>query len=145
VLAAAGAAGCKAKRADAPAQQATVPSPHGSTAEPRLPDPAPAPDPAAAAELERRGVAAIQQLGDTLAGDANDCERIAADLRTFVAGNKPLLAQLAAAQQRDTDNPRSAAVRSGASASAGQKLQQAIAICASNPGVVAVMKEFPAD
>lgn len=151
VVAAAVAAGCKAKPADhaaaVPVAQSGAPA-RGATPAPELPDPGAAPPGALPpAELETRSVAAMQQLGDTLASDANDCDRIAADLKVFVVENRPLLGQLLALQQHRgddrRDDPRAPFARRPAAVAAGQKLQSALAMCASSPAVATVMKEFP--
>lgn len=148
-------AGCKTKQADPAPATAHAASPARSTTPgepPRLPEPAgsaeaarPAAPAPSAAELEARSVTAMQHLADVIAVDARDCEKLAGDLRTFAAENRPLLGQLFALQQQPTAAQGAAYSRRAAAVAAGQKLQAAIAICASNPSVVAAMKEFPAE
>jgi pyruvate dehydrogenase E2 component (dihydrolipoamide acetyltransferase) len=143
-------AGCKARQADpAPAARPTEPARSGaSTATPALPDPKPAapaapaaPAPAVTpAEAQARGVAAMQHLADTLAADAKDCEKLAVDLKAFIAENKPLLAQLIASANRPGD-PQVA--DRAAAAAAARKLQTAMTTCAANSSVAAAMKDLP--
>jgi hypothetical protein len=129
-------AGCKTKPADPPAARPTAPPRSAPAAAPTLPEsPAPA-DPAAQA----RGVAAIQHLANTLAVDAKDCDKVAVDLRAFIADNRPLLAQLMASASQPADPE--VADRAAASAAA-RSLQTAMAGCVASPAVAAAIKDLP--
>jgi hypothetical protein len=138
-------AGCKTKQADPPAAarpaEATRSAPGAA---PALPDPqAPsAAAPATPAEAQARNIAALQHLADTLADDARDCEKLAVDLKAFIAGNRPLLAQLMAAANRPADDLASGANHTAAAAAA-RKLQTAMSTCAATSSVAAAMKDLP--
>jgi hypothetical protein len=147
-------AGCKTKQADPPpAVRPTEVARSAPGAAPALPDPqaataaAPAAAPAAAApatpaEAQTRNIAAMQHLADTLAGDAQDCEKLAVDLKAFIAENRPVLAQLMAAANRPSDAAPSAA-NHAAAAAAARKLQTAMATCGATASVAAAMKDLP--
>lgn len=143
-------AGCKTRPADPPAAA----RPTGATrsapgAAPALPDPqapsaaAPAAPPATPAEAQARNIAAMQHLADTLADDARDCEKLAVDLKAFIAENRPLLVQLMAAANRPTDDLPSGSNHAAAGAAA-RKLQTAMTTCAATSSVAAAMKDLPA-
>ena len=140
-------AGCKAKQADPPAAarpaEATRSAPGAAPAlpDPQAPSAAPA-APATPAEAQARNIAALQHLADTLAGDARDCEKLAVDLKAFIAENRPLLAQLMAAASRPTDDLPSG-TNHPAAAAAARKLQTAMATCGATASVAAAMKDLP--
>ena len=142
-------AGCKTKQADPPAaaKPAEVTRSAPGVA-PALPDPqapsapASAAPPATPADAQARNIAAMQHLADTLAGDAQDCEKLAVDLKAFIADNRAVLAQLMAAANRPTDDAPSGA-RHAAAAAAARKLQTAMTTCAATASVAAAMKDLP--
>ena len=138
----------------APPPVATASKPAAQPALPAAPEPAaPAtPPPAVPAagsntELETKGLAAMQRMADLFAADARDCDRLAADLKAFIADNKPLIAQLITLEDHQSDAQRAAFTRRNAATQAaiGLKMQSALTSCASNPGVLAAMKEFPGE
>jgi hypothetical protein len=140
-------AGCKAKQADPPpAARPTEAARRAPGAAPALPDPqAPgssAAAPATPAEAQARNLAAMQRLADTLAADAQDCEKLAVDLKAFIAENRPVLGQLMAAANRPTDDAPSGASHAAA-ATAARKLQTAMSTCAATSSVAAAMKDLP--
>jgi len=146
-------AGCKTKQADPPTAAKPAEAARSAPgAAPALPDPqaaspaAPAAPAAAApatpAEVQVRNIAAMQHLADTLAGDAQDCEKLAVDLKAFIAENRAVLVQLMAAANRPGDAPPSAA-NHAAAAAAARKLQTAMATCAATASVAAAMKDLP--
>jgi hypothetical protein len=137
-------AGCKTKQADPPAARSTVAARSAPGAAPALPDP-PAPGaaaPATPAEAQARNIAAMQHLADTLAADARDCEKLAVDLKAFIAENRPVIAQLMAAASRPADDAPSGADHAAAVAAA-RKLQTAMSTCAATSSVAAAMKDLP--
>jgi hypothetical protein len=144
-------AGCKTKQADPPpAAQPTEAARAAPGAAPALPDSpssgpagpaAVAPAPATPAEAQARNIAAMQHLADTLAGDAQDCEKLAVDLKAFIAENRAVLAQLMAAANRPIDDAPTGATR--AAADAARKLQTAMATCGATSSVAAAMKDLP--
>ena len=144
-------AGCKTKQADPPAARPTEAARSAPGASPALPDPqtpgpaapsAAAAAPATPAEAQVRNIAAMQHLADTLAGDAQDCEKLAVDLKAFIAENRGVLTQLMTAANRPSDDAPSGANRAAASAAA-RKLQTAMATCAATASVAAAMKDLP--
>lgn len=144
------------KTSDKPAERTPEATRKAATpAAPALPNAKPG-DPAASppdptlpaadnSELETKGLAMMQQLADMFEADAKDCEKLAADIKTFVSGNKDLLAQVAAMEQRQSDEQRQAFATRNAAAQAAvaKKMQGAMAACVSNPSVLAAMKTFP--
>ena len=153
-------AGCKTSaRTDGPAPEAAskpvaAVKPAAQPALPAAPEPAAAAPAAPAApaegsntELETKGLAAMQRMADMFAADARDCDKLATDLKVFIAENKPLIAQLVELEDHQTDAARAAFTRRNAQTQAaiGLKMQQALTACASNPGVLAAMKEFPGE
>jgi hypothetical protein len=153
LLAAALLAGCKTKPADPPpATRPTEAARSAPGAAPALPDSQPsgtaapaapaAPAPATPAEAQARNIAAMQHLADTLAGDGQDCEKVAVDLRAFIAGNRAVLTQLMASANRPIDDAPIGATRAAA-ADAARKLQTAMATCAATSSVAAAMKDLP--
>jgi hypothetical protein len=87
-------------------------------------------------------MAAVQHLADTLAADATDCEKLAVDLKGFIAENRPLVAMLVAAANWPTDDRQTGSDHATAAAVA-RKLHTATATCATTPSVVAAMKDLP--
>jgi hypothetical protein len=151
LLAAALLAGCKTRQADPPpAARPTEAARSAPGAAPALPDsqssgpaaPAPASAPATPAEAQARNIAAMQHLADTLAGDAQDCEKLAVDLKAFIAENRAVLAQLMAAANRPIDDAPTGAPRAAAAAAA-RELQTAMATCGATSSVAAAMKDLP--
>ena len=152
-------AACKSSEKSAVAPAKPVESARsGGPGAPALPDPAAAspgsaagsaapaaPVAAANTELEDRGIAAMQKMADMFVADAKDCDKLGADLKAFIAENKALIGQLAELEDHQTDDQRAAfAKRNGAAQAAiGQKMQGALAACASSPAVLAAMKDFP--
>ncbi|HEX3476902.1 MAG TPA: hypothetical protein VHT91_17880 [Kofleriaceae bacterium] len=148
LLAAALLAGCKTKQADPPpAARPTEMARSAPGAPPALPDSpagtaAPAAAPATPAEAQARNIVAMQHLADTLADDAQDCEKVAVDLKAFIAENRAALAQLMAAANRPVDDAPTGANRAAAAAAA-RKLQTAMTTCAATSSVAAAMKDLP--
>ena len=146
-------AGCKTKQADPPpsakpteaarSAPGTAPAlPDPQTASPAAPAAPAAAAPATPTEVQTRNIAAMQHLADTLAGDAQDCEKLAVDLKAFIAENRAVLAQLMAAANRPIDDAPTGATRAAA-ADAARKLQTAMATCAATSSVAAAMKDLP--
>lgn len=142
-------AGCKTKQADPPPAAKPIEVARSAPGvAPALPDPqapsapASAAPPATSAEAQARNIAAMQHLADTLAGDTQDCEKLAVDLKAFIADNRAVLAQLMAAANRPTDDAPSGASHAAAAAAA-RKLQTAMTTCAATASVVAAMKDLP--
>jgi hypothetical protein len=89
----------------------------------------------------------MQRMVDMFAADGTDCEKLAADLRSFVADNTGLLSQIEAMQQQASEDEREAFLTrmQAVQAAVATKMQGALAACAGSPGVLAAMKQFPAE
>jgi len=89
----------------------------------------------------------MQKMGDIFAADAKDCEKLATDIRAFIAQNKELLAQLTAMEKKETDQEKAAfeTRNKGVQEAVMQKMGPAMQACHDNKSVEAAMKEFPAD
>lgn len=141
------------KTSDKPAVPAPAPAKVAAPAgKPAPADPAAKPDSpalaeAARAELQTRAVAMMQQMADMFSTDGKDCEKLAADLRSFVADNRGVLSQIEAMQQQASEDEREAfSTRMRAvQAAVATKMQGAMTACAANPSVLAAMKQFPAE
>ena len=59
-------------------------------------------------ELENKGIAMMQQMGDLFAANAKDCDKLADGIKAFVAQNKALLAQLSALEKSEPDADKKA-------------------------------------
>jgi len=147
-------AGCKTRQADPAASRPAEARRSAPGAAPALPDPSAPSGPASAdpaqAEAQAqaqnaaqaRNIAALQHLADTLGDDARDCDKLAVDLKAFIAGNRALLAELMAAANRPSDDLPSGA-NHAAAAAAARKLQAAMASCVATSSVAAAMKDLP--
>jgi hypothetical protein len=128
--------------------------PADPTAKPADPTAKPA-DPAAAApaatgtnsELETKGLAMMERMADMFAADAKDCDKLATDIKGFIAQNKELLGKLMANEKTQSDQQKSAfeARNKAAQESMMQKMTPAMTACRDNKNVEAAMKEFPTD
>jgi len=138
-----------------PADPAAKPAdPAAKPADPAPVDPAtPAAKPAEPAasgknsELEVKGVAMMQRMGDLFAANAKDCDKLALGIKAFIADNKPLLAELAALEKSQSDAEKKAfeARNMAAQEEVMKKMDPAVKACGDNANVQAAMKEFPAD
>jgi hypothetical protein len=144
------AAACKADKPATMAPEATTKA-AGST---KPADPAAKPaDPVAASasgtnsELETKGVAMMQRMADMFAADAKDCEKLATDVKGFIAQNKELLGQLMAMEKKQSEQERTAfeARNKAAQDTMMQKMTPAMNACRDNKSLEAAMKEFPTD
>ncbi|HET7504544.1 MAG TPA: hypothetical protein VFK02_26160, partial [Kofleriaceae bacterium] len=131
-----------------PADPAAKPAdPAGKPGDP----PAAAPAAPAAAgsntELENKGIAMMRSMADLFAADAKDCEKLAADIKAFIAKNKELLTQLVAMEKKMTDAEKAAFEERNKSEQAAmmQKMTPAMTACQDNKSLEAAMKEFPTD
>jgi hypothetical protein len=108
--------------------------------------------PAAAAgdtnsEVENKAIAMMRKLGDVFEAGAKDCEKLATDLRAFLAENKTLIAELSELEKKQTEaqkiafDNRNQAVQNEIQA----KMEPAAKACGDNKNVQAAMKEFPSD
>ena len=135
-----------------PADPGVKPSDPAKPADPAAPAPAKPADPAPAAsggnsDLENRGVALMRKLGDVFGGAGKDCEKLATDLRAFVAENKALMTELSTLEKKQTEAERAAyEVRTRVVQDEMQAKAEPVAkACADNANVQAAMREFPTD
>jgi hypothetical protein len=98
-------------------------------------------------ELETKGVAMMQRMADMFAADAKDCEKLAADVKGFIAQNKELLGQLMAMEKKQSEPERTAfeARNKAVQDAMMQKMTPAMNACRDNKSLEAAMKEFPTD
>jgi hypothetical protein len=98
-------------------------------------------------ELENKGIAMMQRMADMFAGDAKDCDRLAADIKGFIAQNKELLGQLMAMEKTLSDDQKAAfeARNKPVQEAMMTKMTPAMEACRDNKSVEAAMKEFPTD
>lgn len=106
-------------------------------------------DPAAPAatgntELENKGIAMMYRMGEVFAANAQNCEKLATDLKAFFTQNKPLLGQLAAKEKQQTEQQRAAfeARNRPAQAEVMKKVTPAMTTCGANKDVLDAMKAF---
>jgi uncharacterized lipoprotein YajG len=118
---------------------------------PAKPAPAKPVAPAATAggnsELENKGIAMMQRMGDLFAADAADCEKLAVDIKAFIVQNRELLGQLTELERSQSD-PEKAAFETRnkpVQDAVVAKMDPAMEKCGQNPSVQAAMKNFPAD
>lgn len=138
------------KAADSPRPADPTAKPADPAAKPADPAPPAAPPPAATgtnSELENKGVAMMQQMADMFATDAKDCEKLATDVKGFIAQNKELLGQLMAMEKKQTEQERTAfeARNKAVQETMMQKMTPAMTTCRDNKSLEAAMKEFPTD
>ncbi|MEO7733566.1 MAG: hypothetical protein ABIY55_21565 [Kofleriaceae bacterium] len=98
-------------------------------------------------ELETKGIAMMQQMGDLFASNVKDCDKLADGIKGFITQNKPLLAQLSALEKGQSDAEKKAfeARNVGTQEEVMKKMEPAMKACGENPKVLAAMKEFPTD
>ena len=133
-----------------PMDPAAKPTDPAKPADPAAKPADPAATPAATgqnSELETKGVAMMQQMGDLFAANASDCDKLADGIKAFIAQNKPLLAQLSALEKAQSDAEKKAfeARNVGTQEAVMKKMEPAMKACAENPKVQAAMKEFPTE
>ncbi len=115
--------------------------------------PAPAPAPAAAAavngntELENKGVTMMQRMADMFVADAEDCEKLAVDIKAFIVQHRELIGQLTEAERAQSDQEKLAFEQRNKPVQEAvvAKMEPVMAKCGANPSVQAAMKDFPAE
>ena len=108
---------------------------------------APVAAPAGNSELENKGIAMMQRMGDLFAADATDCDKLAVDIKAFIVQNRELLTQLTELERSQSDQEKSAfeTRNKPVQDAVVAKMDPAMAKCGENPAVQAAMKDFPAD
>jgi hypothetical protein len=121
-------------------------------ADPAKADPAKPADPAPAtgganSELENKGIAMMQKLGDVFANDAKDCDKLATDLKAFLAENKPLIKEMTELEKKQSEAEKSAfeARNKKVQEEVQAKMEPAAKACADNKNVQEAMRDFPTD
>ena len=121
-------------------------------AEPAKADPAKPADPAPAAggansELENKGIAMMQRMGDLFAADAADCEKLAVDIKAFIVQNRELIGRLNELERSQSDQEKAAfeTRNKPVQDAVVAKMDPAMEKCGQNPSVQAAMKEFPTE
>lgn len=118
---------------------------------PAKPAPAKPATPAAMAggnsELENKGIAMMQRMGDVFAADAADCEKLAVDIKAFIVQNRELLGQLNELERSQSDQEKSAfeTRNKPVQEAVVAKMDPAMEKCGQNPSVQAAMKDFPSE
>lgn len=141
----------KAPDPSKPADPAAKPAdPTAKPADPATPGPPPAAAPAGTGtntELENKGIAMMQRMADMFATDAKDCDKLATDVKGFIAQNKELLGQLMAMEKKQTQQERTAfeARNKAVQSAMMEKMTPAMNACRDNKNLEAAMKEFPTD
>ena len=137
------------KKADQPATPTAEPGAKvAAAAKPGDPSAKPGAPAAPAAtgnnELQDKGIAMMYRMGEIFAANTQNCEKMATDLKVFIAQNKPLLGQLTAMEKQQTEQERAAfqARNQPAQAEVMKKVTPAMTACGENANVLAAMKEF---
>ena len=148
------------KKSDAPAGDKTAETKPADPAkadpakpaEPAKADPAKPADPAPAAggansELENKGIAMMQKLGDVFAADASNCDKLATDLKAFLTDNKALIKEMTELEKKQTEAEKTAfeARNKKVQEEVQAKMEPAAKACADNKNVQEAMREFPTD
>lgn len=121
-------------------------------AEPAKVDPAKPADPTPAAggansALENKGIAMMQKLGDVFANDAKDCDKLATDLKAFLAENKGLIKEMTELEKKQSEAEKAAfeARNKKVQEEVQGKMEPAAKACADNKNVQEAMRDFPTD
>jgi hypothetical protein len=148
------------KKSDAPAANKTeetkpadpAKADPAKPAEPAKADPAKPADPAPAAggantDLENKGIAMMQKLGDVFATNASNCDKLATDLKAFLADNKALIKEMTELEKKQTEAEKTAfeARNKKVQEEVQAKMEPAAKACADNKNVQEAMREFPTD
>lgn len=98
-------------------------------------------------EVESKGIAMMQRMGDLFAAGANDCEKLATDIRTLVASNRELLVQLNVEQAKQTEKERSAfmARNKAVQDAVMAKMGPAVQACGTNKSFQAALRDVPTE
>ena len=98
-------------------------------------------------ELENKGIAMMQRIGNLFAADAADCEKLAGDIKAFIVQNRELLGQLTELERSQSDQEKTAfeTRNKPVQDAVAAKMDPAMEKCGQNANVQAAMKNFPAD
>lgn len=134
---------CKTDNQPKPAPEPAKPAP----AKPPEPPKPPVQDqaPPTPAELEAKSFTIVEKMGDLFLADAKDCDKLAVDLKAFIAENKPIMLQLSEMERHQSPEERKAynertKVRQDDEM---KRIQPAVDACKSNANVQAAMAEIP--
>ena len=98
-------------------------------------------------ELENKGIAMMQRMGDLFAADAADCEKLAVDIKAFIVQNRELIGKLNELERSQSDQEKQAfeTRNKPVQDAVVAKMDPAMEKCGQNPSVQAAMKDFPSD
>jgi hypothetical protein len=87
----------------------------------------------------------MRKLGDVFANGSKDCEKLATDLRAFIAENKALMAELIELEKRQTEEEKLAFEKRNQAVQdeVQGKMESGSKACGDNKNVQAALKEFP--
>jgi hypothetical protein len=93
--------------------------------------------------LQDKGLAMMQRMSDLFTTHASDCTKLAAEIRSLVAGNKELLDQLRAEDLKQTGAQRTAfeARNRAVTEAAFAKMSPVTKACRENPAFMAAMRD----
>lgn len=97
--------------------------------------------------LQTKGIEMMQKMGDIFAANAKDCDKLALEIKNFVAANKALLTEWNAMQrglnsaERTALEVRNKAVQDSVMA----QMTPAVQACASNENFQTVLREIPTE
>jgi hypothetical protein len=138
---------CTKSAQPAPAKPAE-PTAAAAPAKPAEPaTPAPAGAAPGNSELENKGIAMLQRMADLFVSDEKDCEKLAVDLKAFIAQNKGLITELNQLEHTQTEQQKATfeANNKGVQQALVERMKPALTACGSNPKVQAAMQDFPSD
>jgi hypothetical protein len=98
-------------------------------------------------ELENKGIAMMQRMGDMFAADAEDCEKLAVDIKAFIVEHRELLSQLTQLEHAQSDQEKLAFEQRNKPVQEAvmAKMEPVMNKCGANPNVQAAMKDFPTE
>ena len=98
-------------------------------------------------ELQNKGIAMIREMGDMFAADAKDCEKLATDIKAFIAKNKDLIGQIAAMEKQQSEQERASFEErnKGVQEELMKKMAPTMQTCGANANVQAAMATFPSE
>ncbi|MBC7974075.1 MAG: hypothetical protein H7138_03755 [Myxococcales bacterium] len=114
---------------------------------PAQPAAAPAAAVAGNSELENKGITMMQRMADMFVADAEDCEKLAVDIKAFIVEHRELIGQLTEGERAQSDQEKLAFEQRNKPVQEAvvAKMEPVIAKCGANPNVQAAMKDFPAE
>lgn len=134
-----------------PVTKATTPNKPADPSQPAAPAAKPADSVALPVagnnELENKSIAMMYRMADIVVADAQDCEKLATNMKAFIRQNKPLLDQLAAMNEQQTEQERAAFETRNRAVQAEvlKKVTPGMTACGENKNVQAAMQELSSE